>query len=175
MHGRAADEAVAGQRTALNLAGIETTELARGMMLTPPEMFHPAKRVSVWLDLLRSAKPLRDRARVHLHAFTAETIAEVNLLGAKQLQPGESGTARLKLDDSLLLFPGDHFIIRQFSPVITIGGGRILDAAEPPRRTKADERLAFLRTVADRKFARFFTGSRQAAGCGRFVDFAGGS
>ncbi len=145
VHGAAADHAIAGQRTALNLAGVETTELARGMMLTPAQMFQPAQRVSVTLDLLRSAKPLRDRARVHFHVFTAETIAELSLLGAKQLQPGESGLAALKLDAPLLLLPGDRFIIRQFSPVITIGGGRVLDAAEQHRRTKAEERLAFLR------------------------------
>ncbi len=148
VHGSAAEQAIAGQRTALNLAGVDTTELARGMMLTPPQMFHPARRVSVALDLLRSARALRDRARVHFHVFTAETIAEVSLLGTKQLQPGESGLALLKLDDPLLLLPGDRFIVRQFSPVITIGGGRVLDAAEPPRRTKAGERLAFLRTLA---------------------------
>ncbi|MGD0932281.1 MAG: selenocysteine-specific translation elongation factor [Candidatus Korobacteraceae bacterium] len=148
VHGSAAEQAIAGQRTALNLAGVDTTELARGMMLTPPQMFQPAQRVSVTLDLLRSAKPLRDRARVHLHVFTAETIAEVNLLGAKQLQPGETGLAWLKLDNPILLLPSDRFIVRQFSPVITIGGGRVLDAAEQPRRVKADERLAFLRTLA---------------------------
>ena len=107
--------------------------------------------MSVTLDLLRSAKPLRDRARVHLHAFTAETIAEVSLLGAKQLQPGQSGLARLKLDDPLLLLPGDRFIVRQFSPVITIGGGRVLDAAEQPRRFKVKpaERAAFLQAIAN--------------------------
>jgi selenocysteine-specific elongation factor len=148
VHGAAAEQAIAGQRTALNLVGVETAELARGMMLTLPGIFHPTRRVSVALDLLRSAKPLRDGARVHLHVFTAETIAEVNLLGAKQLQPGESGLARLKLDHPLLLFPDDHFIIRQFSPVVTIGGGRVLDAAEPPRRIRSDERTAFLRTIA---------------------------
>jgi len=148
VHGAAAEQAIAGQRTALNLAGVETTELARGMVLTAPQMFRPAERVSVALDLLRSARPLRDRARVHLHAFTAETIAEVSLLEAKTLQPGQSALARLKLDDPLLLLPGDRFIIRQFSPVITIGGGRVLDAQEPPRRMKAEQRLAFLRTIA---------------------------
>jgi selenocysteine-specific elongation factor len=147
VHGEAANEAIAGQRTALNLAGVETAELARGMMLTPPGMFRPTKRVSVTLDLLRSAKPLRDRARVHLHTFTAETIAEVSLLGAKQLQPGESGLARLKLDNPLLLLPGDRFILRQFSPVITIGGGRVLDAAEEPRRTRAADRVSFLQAM----------------------------
>ena len=148
VHGAGAEEAIAGQRTALNLAAVETTDLARGMMLTPPDLFQPTKGVSVKLDLLRSAKPLRDRARVHFHVFTAETVAEVSLLGAKILQPGQSGLARLKLDNPLLLLPGDRFIIRQFSPVITIGGGQVLDTAQEPRRTKVAERLAFLQSLA---------------------------
>ncbi len=149
VHGAAAEEAIAGQRTALNLAAVETSELARGMMLTPPALFQPVTRLSVTLDLLRSAKPLRDRARVHLHVFTSETIAEVSLLGVKVLQTGESVIERLRLEDPQLLLPGDRFIIRQFSPVITIGGGRVLDAAEEPRRTKAAERLAFLQSIAN--------------------------
>ena len=118
------------------------------MMLTPAGLFRPTRRVSVELNLLPSAKPLRDRARVHLHAFTAETIAEVSLLEGKQLKPGQSGLARLKLDAPLLLLPGDRFIVRQFSPVITIGGGVVLDASEPARRAKAEERLAFVQAVA---------------------------
>jgi selenocysteine-specific elongation factor len=149
VHGRPAEEAVAGQRTALNLAGVETTELARGMMLTPPEMFHPAVRLGVQLDLLASAKPLRQYARVHLHAFAAETIARVTLLGTKQLLTGESGFARLKLDRPIVLFPGDRFILRQYSPVITIGGGRVLDAGDPPIRIARDQSLAFLQTIAN--------------------------
>ena len=149
VHGRAAEEAVAGQRTALNLAGVETTELARGMMLTPPEMFHPAVRLGVQLDLLPSAKPLRQYARVHLHAFAAETIARVTLLETKQLLPGESGFARLKLDRPIVLFPGDRFILRQYSPVITIGGGRVLDAGDPPIRIERDQILPFLQTIAN--------------------------
>ena len=148
VHGAASENAIAGQRTALNLAGVEVSDLARGMMLTPAEMFRPTTRVSVELNLLPSAKPLRDRARVHLHAFTAETIAEVSLLEGKQLKPGQSGLARLKLDAPLLLLPGDRFIVRQFSPVITIGGGQVLDASEPARRMKAAERLAFVKEVA---------------------------
>ena len=148
VHGAAKEEAIAGQRTALNLAGVEVSELARGMMLTAAGLFCPTSQVSVELNLLPSAKPLRDRARVHLHAFTAETIAEVSLLESKQLKPGQSELARLKLDTPLLLLPGDRFIVRQFSPVITIGGGQVLDASEPARRVKAQERLAFVRAVA---------------------------
>ena len=149
VHGKPADEAIAGQRTALNLPGVETADLARGMMLTPPQMFAPVSRLGVQLDLLPSAKPLRQYARVHLHAFTAETIAQVTLLGAKQLLPGESGFARLKLDKPVLLFPGDRFIIRQYSPVITMGGGRVLDAGEPPIRIERRDQLPFLQSIAN--------------------------
>ena len=148
VHGKQANEAIAGQRTALNLPGIETADLARGMILTPPQMFTPVTRLGVQLDLLPSSKPLRQYARVHLHAFTAETIAQVTLLGAKQLLPGESGFARLKLDRPVLLFPGDRFIIRQYSPVITMGGGRVLDAGEPRIRVERQDRLPFLETIA---------------------------
>jgi selenocysteine-specific elongation factor len=148
VHGRAAEEAIAGQRTALNLAGVETAELARGMTLTPQEMFHPITRLGVELDLLPSAKPLRQYARAHLHAFAAEAIARVTLLETKQLLPGESGFALLKLDRPLVLFPGDRFILRQYSPVITIGGGRVLDAGEPQIRIDRDQRLPFLQAIA---------------------------
>ena len=140
-------------------------------MLTPPQLFRPTTRVSVSLDLLRSAKPLRDRARVHFHAFTAETIADVSLLGAKQLQPGQSGLARLKLDDPLLLLPGDRFIVRQFSPVITIGGGRVLDAAEPPRRDESRRAAGLPAEAGDSAdSAGVAAGAGGAAGRRRAVD-----
>ena len=77
---------------------------------------------------------LKDRARVHLHAYTSETIAEVVLYAAKELKPGESGFAQLRLAEPVLLLPGDRFILRQFSPVVTIGGGVVIDAAPLARR-----------------------------------------
>jgi len=149
VHGKLANEAIAGQRTALNLPGVETAELARGMMLTPPQFFAPVLRLGVQLNLLPSAKPLRQYTRVHLHAFTAETIAQVTLLGTKQLLPGESGFARLKLERPVLLFPGDRFIIRQYSPVITIGGGRVLDAGGPPLRIERRDSVLFLQSTVN--------------------------
>ena len=129
VHGRTAEQATAGQRTALNLAGLDKDELARGMMLVPPATFRTTNRIDVSLALLPSARPLKDRARVHLHAYTAETVAEVVLYGGRQLAPGHSGFAQLRTADPLLLLPGDRFILRQFSPVVTIGGGTVLDAA----------------------------------------------
>ena len=148
VHGQQADRTIAGQRTALNLAGVATDDLARGMTLAPPDAFRPTNRVDVSLSLLRSAKPLKDRARVHLHAYTSETVAEVRLYGKKQVAPREDAYAQLRMDDPALLLPGDRFIIRQFSPVITIGGGLVLDASSPPKRKKGDieQELATLAT-----------------------------
>ena len=146
VHGAAAEQAIAGQRTALNLAGAAVEDLGRGMTLGPPEIFHPTRRSDVSLSLLKSARPLRDRARVHLHAYTAEVIAEVILYGQKQLAPGQSGFAQLRLAEPMLLLPGDRFILRQFSPVVTIGGGVVLDAAPLAKRTP--EVGEFLQTLA---------------------------
>ena len=132
VHGQGAEAALAGQRTALNLAGASTEQLARGMTLTPPTTFNATDRVDVKLRLLGSARrALKTRARVHFHSNTMETIAEVVLHDAKQVTPGSATLARLKLPEPALLLPGDRFIIRQFSPVVTIGGGVVLDAAVP--------------------------------------------
>ena len=145
VHGDAAEQAVAGQRTALNLAGVTTQELARGMVLAPPSTFRPASRMDASLTLLPSAKTLKDRARVHLHAYTFETIATVVLFGQKQISPGETALAQLRLAEPTLLLPGDRFIVRQFSPVVTIGGGIVLDASPIPRMPGLE---AFLKTLA---------------------------
>ena len=147
VHGRPAEEAVAGQRTALNLAA-DTEKLARGMMLAPPATFHSTLRTDASLSMLASSRPLKDRARVHLHAYTSETIATVVLSGKKQVAPGESVFAQLRLADPLLLLPDDRFIIRQFSPVITIGGGVVLDAA-PLLKTAQDAQQSFLKVLAE--------------------------
>jgi selenocysteine-specific elongation factor len=144
VHGQPAEEAGAGQRTALNLAGVTTQELSRGMVLAPPSTFHSSSRIDVSLALLQSARPLKDRARVHLHAYTSETIATVWLYGTKQLAPGGTAFAQLRLADPTLLLPGDRFIIRQFSPVLTFGGGVVLDASPIPRMPGLDEFLKIL-------------------------------
>ncbi|MGA2741747.1 MAG: selenocysteine-specific translation elongation factor [Bryobacteraceae bacterium] len=151
VYGAQAGEAVAGQRTALNLADIEPAEVARGMVLAAPGTFRTATQVDCALELLPSAKPLKHRAPVHFHAGTAEIEAQVRLLeGATALQPGQRCWARIVLREPALLLPGDRFIIRMFSPVVTIGGGVVVDIGGK-RYRKADrpgiaERL---RTLAD--------------------------
>jgi selenocysteine-specific elongation factor len=130
VHGQSADRAIAGQRTALNLAGASTDDLSRGMTLAPPDTLVATRSIDVKLSLLPSAPhALRSRARVHFHCYSSESIAEVELYGAKKLEHSSAAFARLALAEPRLLLPGDRFIIRQFSPVVTIGGGVVVDSA----------------------------------------------
>jgi selenocysteine-specific elongation factor len=154
VHGSMAEQTVAGQRTALNLAGVQMEDLARGMALTAPGALEPTQRLDVQISLLKDAKPLKNRARVHFHAFTSETIAEVALYGVTELKPGATAFAQLRSAEPLLLLPGDRGILRQFSPVITIGGAVVLDAF-PLSRQKPDARQSFLRILS--------SGTRQEA------------
>ncbi|MGA2148858.1 MAG: selenocysteine-specific translation elongation factor [Bryobacteraceae bacterium] len=139
VHGSKTDRAVAGQRTALNLAKVEASQLHRGVVLSAPGLFQAVSQVDCRLQLLSGAGPLKHRAPVHFHAGTAEIEAEARLLdGAAQLEPGGTAYARLMLREPALLLPGDSFVIRRFSPVVTIGGGVVVDATE--RRHRRGER-----------------------------------
>jgi selenocysteine-specific elongation factor len=137
VHNAAAQTALAGQRTAVNLPGLEAKEISRGMVLAPPGLFQAASRLDCRLNLLPTARPLKNCARVHFHCHTSETIAEVVLLDRKELGPGSSGFAQLRLSEPGVFMPGDRFIIRQFSPVTTIGGGSVLDN-QPARHRFGD-------------------------------------
>src|SRR5581483_4716405 len=151
VHGRATRKATAGQRTALNVAGIDAAELRRGMVLAEAGKFRATTQIDCAFQLLASAKPLRHRSPVHFHAGTSEVLAEMRRLsGTESLQPGSREYVRFRLKEPLLMLPGDRFIVRMFSPVVTIGGGIVLDI-EPPRRARA-ERLSILEngTPSDR-------------------------
>lgn len=143
-HGVAATSARAGQRTAINLAGVEVAQLRRGQTLAPAGIFRPVTECGVRLEMLASAPPLKARTPVHFHAGTAEVEAEIRLLDAT------APYARIVLAEPLLMLPGDRFILRRFSPVETIGGGWVVDPFPPKaRRGPMAERLAKL-DAADR-------------------------
>ncbi len=160
VHGASVSEAIAGQRTALNLAGVEASELRRGMTLAEAGRFRTTRQIDCSFELLKSSKPLKHRAPVHFHAGTAEVEAEVRRLkGTDPLEPGSREYVRFLLSEPLLLVPGDRFIVRRFSPVVTIGGGRVLDIA-PPRRAPL-ERMPVLETSpAAEKIALLVSESR---------------
>jgi selenocysteine-specific elongation factor len=145
--GKSVERANAGQRTAVNLAGIDHGDVKRGMTLAAPGLFRTTRRVDTRLTLLPSSRKLKHRARVHFHAGTAETIAEIYLHGQTVLSPGQSALGHLRLQDDVLVLPGDRFIVRQFSPVITIGGGVILDAQARRPTLRDTGRTAFLETL----------------------------
>jgi selenocysteine-specific elongation factor len=145
--GKSVERATPGQRTAVNLAGIEHTALKRGMVLAAPGKFRNTRRIDVRLELLPSARKMKQGARVHFHAGTAETIAEVFFHGEKELPAGGSAVANLKLQDEVLVLPGDRFIVRQFSPVVTIGGGAVLDPLARRPMLRDTGRAAFLETL----------------------------
>ena len=141
VHGSPVDEARAGQRTALNLQRIELAEMERGMVAVPPGLFPAGATFDVHVELLASAEqPLPSRKRIRFHTGTAETIGHVVLLGQEALLPGRTAFARILLEKPVLALPGDRFIIRQYSPMTTLGGGEILDA-QPPRGRRSDPAL----------------------------------
>jgi selenocysteine-specific elongation factor len=177
VHGVDVGEATAGQRTALNIAGVDTSELARGMVLAESGRFHATSHIDCVFDLLRSAKPLKHRAPVHFHAGTAEVEAEIRKLGGSDpIAPGSREYVRLVLSEPLLILPGDRFIVRMFSPVITIGGGVVLDIAAPRRVPKGGQpdRLRILESAAlPERVAQLARESRYGIGMPELVSRTG--
>jgi selenocysteine-specific elongation factor len=145
--GKSVGRAEAGQRTAVNLVGIEHTAIQRGMVLSARGRLRTTRRADVLLELLPGAPALKHRAHVHFHAGTLETIGEVYLSGARELAPGGSILAQIRLLDEAVLLRGDRFIVRQFSPVVTIGGGVVLDPLARRFSGKDTGRAQFLTTL----------------------------
>ena len=150
VYSREVDQAQAGQRTALNLQGVEAGEVQRGMELSVCGRYQAISLCDCRLSLLESSPvTLRNRSRVRFHLGAAEVLAKVRPLRPKTLAPGQTGTVCLELEKPLLALVGDSFILRRASPMITIGGGVILDVT-PPRRARnrdMDRRLEFLRAM----------------------------
>jgi selenocysteine-specific elongation factor len=145
-HGRAAEEAEAGSRVALNLTGIETGEIGRGQTLVAAGGARAVERLDAEIRMLPGASPLKHGAEVRLHAFTAEVGARVLLYEGAALAPGATGLAGLRLNGPVVLLPGDRFVLRQPSPATTVGGGRVLDA-HPILRQRKGERRAWLESL----------------------------
>lgn len=138
VHGAKVTSAVAGQRTAVNLGGVETAAVERGMVLTPPERFRPSQIVDAHVQVLDEvARGLRSRQRVRMHIGAAEVLARVKVLEQSgEIRPGESGFVQLRLEAPVVAVLDDRFIIRSYSPQRTIGGGIILDSLAPKHRAR---------------------------------------
>ena len=146
VHGAAASEAVAGQRTAINLAGVEIGEVARGQTLATPGSLSVTRRVDAVVDLLPSAKALKHGARVRVHNGTSEILGRVSLAGATatEMESGTRAFVRLRLESPAVMTRGDRLILRAYSPPITIGGGRVLDPAPTRPGVRSADAIAAL-------------------------------
>ncbi|MCK4623017.1 MAG: selenocysteine-specific translation elongation factor [Desulfuromonadales bacterium] len=136
VHGQPAAEARAGQRVALNLSGVAREQVPHGSVVGTPGLFRASERIDVRLQLLKeSPRPVKFRDQLHFHLGTARTVARAVLLDRDELVPGEEAFVQLTLDQPLLAHRGDRFIVRSYSPMITIGGGVVIDS-EPQKHRR---------------------------------------
>ena len=149
-HDRAVDEIHRGQRAAINLAGIHREIVERGHELASPGYLIPSRRVCVRLNVLPDVpRPLKSRSRARLHVGTAEIMASVVLLEQEELKAGESGFAQLLLGTNVVAAWNQPFVLRSESPVMTVGGGRILDPHAERIRRDDISRIEALRRLED--------------------------
>ena len=166
VHGRPREAAAAGERAAINLGGVEVADLTRGDTLATPATLEPTRRFDAVLDLLPSARPLRHGARVRLHQGTAEILGRVALASARRggetgaglavLPPGEQAYVRVRLESPAVVTRGDRYVVRAYSPPVTIGGGVVLDPHPPRGATRS--------AAGRRRFERLDTAAGGAGG-----------
>jgi selenocysteine-specific elongation factor len=167
VHNQAVHEAHAGQRTAVNLAGIDTSQIERGMVLTTAGRLRPTQVIDVSIDVLPGAsRALRSRARVRFHIGAAEVLGRIRVLeSASQIAAGASGLAQIRLESPVVALHGDRFILRSYSPAETIAGGVVVDPFAAKHRGREMERtLDQLRSLMNEDRGAKFAGFVRVAG-----------
>ena len=176
VHNKSVHDAHAGQRTAVNLAGIDTAQIERGMVLAPQARLRPTQIVDAWIDVLPGAsRAVRSRSRVRFHIGATEVLGRVRVLGGSSVEPGSGGLAQLRLEAPVVAVHGDRFILRSYSPAETIAGGVIVDPfATKHRGREMDQAVELLRLLMRDERASKFEGFVRAAGVrgARLADLA---
>src|SRR5438067_109740 len=132
VHGEGRETASAGERTSVNLPDIPLERLHRGAQLVTPNTLRASQVITVRLDLLPSAKPLKDQTRIRFHHLSAELLGTIRFVeDTPELEPGQSAYAQVRLESPVVAVAGDRFVIRRYPPAITVGGGAIVDAHLP--------------------------------------------
>jgi selenocysteine-specific elongation factor len=171
VYGQAVDAARAGQRTAINLQGVEKSAIERGAVLSHPGLLEPSFLMDARLSYLASAaKPLANRTRIRLHLGTSEILARAILLGRAELAPGEEAMVQFRLESPGVALPRDRFVIRGYSPVVTLGGGELVDTRPAKHRQFSRAALEHVEIMADSDPAQtvpLLVGERGLAGIGR--------
>lgn len=167
VHNKSVREAQAGQRTAVNLAGVDTAQIERGMVLASTGRLRSTQIVDVWIDMLPGAsRAVRSRSRVRFHAGAAEVLGRIRVLdGGQQIAPGSSALAQLRLEAPVVAIHGDRFILRSYSPAETIAGGVIVDPfATKHRGRELAHTLELLRSLLREERTAKFEAFVQTAG-----------
>ncbi|WP_159917951.1 selenocysteine-specific translation elongation factor [Pantoea sp. 18069] len=154
---QASEQGVAGQRCALNLAGLGKDEIQRGDWIADGALLQASDRIDVQLQLLPSAPEIRQWTPVHLHLGTAHCTAHVALLEGERIAPGSRVRAQLVLEAPVFCLPGDRLILRNAQASRTIAGGTVSDPHAPARKRRSAERQAYLQALD----ALIATGSAQ--------------
>jgi selenocysteine-specific elongation factor len=146
VHNREVHEVSAGLRTAINLQGIEKEQIERGNVVATKDSLRPTRIVDVALHHLKSSpRKLKNRAKVRFHTGTSEIIATLVLLDKDELNPGDSCFAEIRLEEPVAVLARDHHVLRSYSPVRTIAGGEILNAAPQKKKRFSEAALAELK------------------------------
>ena len=166
VHGKAQGEAVAGQRVAVNLSGVEVADITRGETLTSTDAVTVTRHADVQIELLPTARQLKHGARVRFHQGTRELLGRIVLPDATHLEPGASACVRIHLDAPAALVRGDRFILRAYSPLATIAGGTILDPLPPRRGVRTAAGIARLRRLRQSEQDAVMAAIEEAGLCG---------
>lgn len=148
VHGKAVKSALAGQRVAVNLPGVSKGQLIRGDVLLPPKFLSPTYMVDALFNLLADApRSVKNWARLRLYHGTREVLARLVLLNRDEIKPGEEAYVQWRLEDPLVVRYSDQFIVRSYSPITTIGGGKILDSHPRKHHRFDDEAIKHLKVL----------------------------
>ncbi|MCE2453445.1 MAG: SelB C-terminal domain-containing protein, partial [Nitrospinae bacterium] len=148
VHGESVEKSTAGLRTAVNLQGLERTEVFRGDIIGHRGELKTTYMLDVHLEHLADApRPLKTRNRIRFHAGTAEIMGRISLIGRDVLEPGDSTFAQIRLEEPIVVLPRDRFVIRSYSPIITIGGGEILDIMPRKHRRLRSSSIDHLKSL----------------------------
>lgn len=139
------DEAVAGDRCALNLTGIEKEELHRGTVIVEKGKAIPVILVDAVVQMVQGSEELVHNQRVHLHTGTSSVLARVRIIGEDRIKTSDRGYVQLRLEEPIVALRGDRFILRSYSPVRTIGGGKILFHKTKNRKRFDEDSIKLLR------------------------------
>lgn len=146
---RASEMGMAGQRLALNLAGIDRERIVRGNWIVAPELTQCSERLDVELTLLPDAGvQLKAWSPLHVHLGAAHQLARAVMLDGETLSPGQTGRVQLVFESPMHGVPGDRFVVRNAQATQTVGGGMVLDPFGPARKRRSPARLAWLEALA---------------------------